>query len=352
MSLSIQSQRHLQRLKNLLAFLSLDCNSELNFNSLSEFSRTAKDKPHSSSSTVNGKRSTAPMSVLPQADTHTHTSCYGIMYTQWFGWHAYTSPYWRWHQAVFLSLPWVRGSRVHVNNAEHTTWQVSPQRQWRSRRDLPPKEEGLALLPGSQIPQRFSDNMHQKCSCYILPEMAVLRLMVLCRSCTSLVRAVRACSPATAYFLLPTWQTNNCSVERQASPFPNHHGTMTLLAGQLHCLQILWSSYKQARHKISYWYPKEETERSLSYGESQAGCPSRIGMGNTLGKSIWTLLVIQQVSSVEGRHHLDNRAGRSSQVSFLPSLSHAPPLQDPGTLSLSPRKTACYFLPLPHSQGF
>lgn len=84
MALSTQYKSQLQRLKKtLLAFLSLGCNSELNLNLLSEFPRTTKDKPHSSSSAVNGEMHSSHASA---SSGRPHHYSYGIMYAQWLGW--------------------------------------------------------------------------------------------------------------------------------------------------------------------------------------------------------------------------------------------------------------------------
>lgn len=230
MALSIQCKRQLQRLKNLLAFLSVDCNSELNLNSSSEFPRTTEDKPHFSSSTVHEKRSTAAMSVLPQADIHPP---HRIMYTQQLGWRAHTSPYWRWHQAVFLSLPWVIGSRVYVNTAKHMTWQVPPQRQWCSGTGLPPKEEGLALLPGLQIVQRFQK--HASEMLLLQPSRnGHIRLMVLCRSCTILVKAV-------VPIAIPSHSLQHCHCSLSVDPMTNK---------QLQCGKARFPFFKPPWHHV------------------------------------------------------------------------------------------------------
>lgn len=104
-----------------------------------------------------------------------------------------------------------------------------------------PKGEGLALLPGSQIPQGF----HKHAA-----EMLLLRpcrnncmwLMVLPRSCIILVRAViPAAIPPLQPPALPLL-TSCCShdqhhnVEKQAFPSPNHHGTMP--QGQDNCIVL------------------------------------------------------------------------------------------------------------------
>lgn len=118
-------------------------------------------------------------------------------------------------------------------------------------------------------------------------------------------------------------------------------------SGQLPHLKMLWGDCKEECHRSSHLHPKE-AQRHLSWRKSQVGSMSSTGIGKTLGKTIWTLLAIQQMAPVAGRHHLE-----LEWVHMSPTLSsHAPPLHAPGTLSLSPRKNACYFLQLPHSQGF
>lgn len=80
-------------------------------------------------------------------------------------WWGHTAPHCRWHQAVFLSLLWVTGSmqinRVYANSAKHRTWQTPPETVMLQKMPVP-KGEGLALLPGSQIPQEFHKHAAKK----------------------------------------------------------------------------------------------------------------------------------------------------------------------------------------------
>lgn len=140
-------------------------------------------------------------------------SC-GIMDTHFSaGEHTHTAPYWRWHQAVFLPLLWVTGSRVYANSAKHRTWQIPPQRQWCSRRCLSPKRRVWLYCLHHRFPKGFI-NMQQKCSCCSPAEMAAWGWWSSPGPASSWSELLSlqpfllaACSTATPHLLLLPWPT-------------------------------------------------------------------------------------------------------------------------------------------------
>lgn len=162
-------------------------------------------------------------------------------------------------------------------------------------------------LPGSQISPRSQEHAL---------EMLLLQLyrnghtslVTFPRSCTTLVRAVVPtaippgslllchCSPS----VVP--MTNSCGVERQASPSPNHHGTMSVVADCEEAANV--------PQNILLAPQIRDRKGSLLVGVtgwlSQWSGP---GMGNDLGMTAWMLLDIQWMVPVEGSHCLENSAG-------------------------------------------
>lgn len=122
-----------------------------------------------------------------------------------------------------------------------------------------PKEEGLALLPGSQIPQGF--HKHAAEMLLLQPcRNGCMRLMVLPRSCIILVRAAVPaaippsslqhchCSPPVAPMTNSIrWKNKLSHLQTTVAPCPS--------SGQLHYLKMLGRSckehptYTQRRHR-------------------------------------------------------------------------------------------------------
>lgn len=216
-----------------------------------------------------------------------------------------------------------------------------------------PRGEGLALLPGSQIPQGF--HKHAAEMLLLQPcRNSCMRLMVLPRSCTILVRAVVPaaippyslkhchCSPPVApkgaYFSTTIWKNHFSHLQTTMASCPS--------PGQLYYLKMLGGLQRRTSQNIPL-APKGGTEECLLREDS--GWLSewhwdRKYLGkdqlNTAGKSTDGFSCRKTYLELERVH-------RSPIL-----LSHALRLHAPGTLSLSPRKNTCYFLPLPHSQGF
>lgn len=185
------------------------------------------------------------------------------------------------------------------------TWQTCPSvTRMLQKRPVP---RGSASLPGSQIPQRSQEHASEMLLLQLYRN-GHTRLMASPRSCTILVRAVVPiaippsslqlchCSPS----LVP--MTNNCGVERQASPSLNHHGTMSEVA-----------DCEEAASKCATKHPPgtpKKREKGISPGGNhRLAVPWSVpGMGNDLGTSVWMLLDIQMTAPVEGRHCLENGA--------------------------------------------
>lgn len=129
-----------------------------------------------------------------------------------------------------------------------------------------PKEEGLASLPGSQIPQGF--HKHAAEMLLLQPcRNGCMRLMVLPRSCTILVRAAVPaaippsslqhchCSPPVAPMINSIrWKNKLSHLQTTVAPCPS--------SGQLHYLKMLGRSCKEAAKNIPL-IPKGSTEESL-----------------------------------------------------------------------------------------